>query len=356
MAITTTPQLEDYLRSTGIEFTSVEPLSGGTANYVWRLTLPSGETRVLKHAEPYIKNHPDFPFDVDRIQFEGNALSLLPQTLSTTQLAPAAPTVRIPTLHHTDPTAHIVVMDDAGPSNLKSWYSTTTTSSSSTATPALIPSIGAALGTWLAQLHHRTRNLRRPFNDNTTAKNIYRHAYAHLAEAFALYGLDTALASDVDASYGPLLLTDDECVCHGDFWPGNVLVEEGTEDGSMTLSIVDWEMTRRGTGATDVAQFAAEAYLLDRFRGGKGLVRAFLEAYVAAAREQGGVLGERFLERLVVHFGVHVAFWPTRVEWCGKEETGELVKFGREYIMRGRGRDWEFVRAGPLEPVLGLLE
>lgn len=83
MAITTTPQLEDYLRSTGIEFTSVEPLSGGTANYVWRLTLPSGETRVLKHAEPYIKNHPDFPFDVDRIQFEGNALSLLPQTLST---------------------------------------------------------------------------------------------------------------------------------------------------------------------------------------------------------------------------------------------------------------------------------
>lgn len=83
MGLTTTPDLENYLHSQGMEYASVEPLNGGTANFVWRLTLPSGETRVAKHAEPYIKNNPAFAFNVDRMSFEGNALALLPQTLST---------------------------------------------------------------------------------------------------------------------------------------------------------------------------------------------------------------------------------------------------------------------------------
>ncbi|KAK7705433.1 hypothetical protein SLS57_010087 [Botryosphaeria dothidea] len=343
MGLTTTPDLENYLHSQGMEYASVEPLNGGTANFVWRLTLPSGETRVAKHAEPYIKNNPAFAFNVDRMSFEGNALALLPQTLSTTQLTPTAPSVRIPTLHHFDPDAHILIMDDAGLQNLKAWYPNTPAST--------IPAVGAALGTWLAQLHHRTRNLRNA--DNITAKNIYRYAYSNLPSAFAKYGLDDALAREIDEEFGAKLATDDVCVCHGDFWTGNILVNEG-EDGSTTLSVVDWEMTRRGTGATDVAQFAAEAYLLDYLCGGKGLTKAFLEAYVQAAREYEWV-NEEFVRRLVVHFGVHVAFWPTRVEWCDEKQTGELVRLGREHLVSGRGADWEAVRQGPLAPVVVLL-
>lgn len=234
-------------------------------------------------------------------------------------------------------------MDDAGLQNLKAWYPNTPAST--------IPAVGAALGTWLVQLHHRTRNLRNA--DNITAKNIYRYAYSNLSSAFAKYGLDDALAREIDEEFGAKLATDDVCVCHGDFWTGNILVNEG-EDGSTTLSVVDWEMTRRGTGATDVAQFAAEAYLLDYLCGGKGLTKAFLEAYVQAAREYEWV-NEEFVRRLVVHFGVHVAFWPTRVEWCDEKQTGELVRLGREHLVSGRGADWEAVRQGPLAPVVVLL-
>ena len=81
---------------------------------------------------------------------------------------------------------------------------------------------------------------------------------------------------------------------------------EGREEGEGTvLSVVDWEITRRGIGATDVAQFAAEAYLLDRFCGGKGLLGAFVEAYVRAAGEQpereagvvAGASAEEFVRR-----------------------------------------------------------
>lgn len=82
MAITTTAQLESYLRSAGIAFSSVEPLTGGGCNFLWRLTLPSGETRVVKHAEPHIASMPDVPFDVNRLKLEADALSSLPRVLS----------------------------------------------------------------------------------------------------------------------------------------------------------------------------------------------------------------------------------------------------------------------------------
>ncbi|KAI0744589.1 kinase-like domain-containing protein [Earliella scabrosa] len=283
-------------------------------------------------------------------------------TLNSTQLSPSSPTVRIPTLHHYDNDAHILIMDDGGLHNLKAWYP---------AAPAsAIPATGAALGTWLAQLHHRTQSVRS--RDHLTARAIYRYSYANLAAAFDKFGLDAALAREIDAEYGSRLATDDACVCHGDFWPGNVLVREaeegegeGREEGEGTvLSVVDWEITRRGIGATDVAQFAAEAYLLDRFCGGKGLLGAFVEAYVRAAKEQpereagvvAGPSAEEFVRRFVVHFGVHVAFWPTHVEWCGEEETGELVKLGREYLIAGRDADWWYVGRSPLAPILELLK
>ena len=82
MGVTTTSELEGYLTAAGIEFTSIEQLSGGTANWVWRIHLPSGGTRVVKHAEPYVKSIPGMALDVTRIDFEADALSSLPKTLN----------------------------------------------------------------------------------------------------------------------------------------------------------------------------------------------------------------------------------------------------------------------------------
>lgn len=131
--------------------------------------------------------------------------------------------------------------------------------------------VGRNLGIWLAGLHQKTQTT--DIGDNKTAKSIYRFAYSHSAAALAKYGFDPSLGERINQEYGSLLSTDNECVCHGDFWPGNVLVNE------QSLTVVDWEMVRRGCGATDVGQFAAEASLLDRFRGGRGLMGAFLAGH-----------------------------------------------------------------------------
>lgn len=67
----TLPQgVHDYLSKTPFASAEVIPLSGGTANYVYRLWLKipheGRDSLVLKHARPYAKNHPTFALWVER--------------------------------------------------------------------------------------------------------------------------------------------------------------------------------------------------------------------------------------------------------------------------------------------------
>lgn len=116
-----------------------------------------------------------------------------------------------------------------------------------------------------------------------------------------------SLARRVNEIYGAMLTADVEqpVLCHGDFWPGNIVLPgpdtnapgevEGKGLLEPPLTVVDWEITRRdASGVTDIAQFAAEAFLLDFFRGGKGLTAAFLGELVDELGEKGddGVVSE----------------------------------------------------------------
>ena len=99
---------------------------------------------------------------------------------------------------------------------------------------------------------------------------------------------------------------------------GNLLVSED----KTTLTVLDWETVRRGCGATDVGTFAAESFLLDTFRGNRGLVGHFLQAYRDGVGAEKLTL--RFAERVAAHFGTHLGFWirnkwgsrRKQLEWC----------------------------------------
>ena len=310
-----------------LDLESLQLLEGGSANFVWRIQERSGKSIIIKHAEPYVKNAPGLSFAVDRMDFECHAMECVPL------LSDPSSIVSLPEVYRYDSDRHVLMMEDGGARTLKEAY----------ADVALdIPGFGRALGQWLASLHQDTRKV--PFNDNQTAKSIYRFAYTHLSAALQKYDQDPSFAEQIDAQYGSLLQTDDECLCHGDFWPGNVLInDEGR------LKIADWEMSRRGCGATDVGQFAAEAHLLDHFRGGRGLRAAFLEGY----REK-GELGSGFLRRVAIHTGVHLAFWPTRVSWGTDKETKEIVEVGCELLKRvGVSQDESWLVESILEELSG---
>ena len=313
--ITDTEQLKAYLGNLGelkIDLNSLQLLAGGSANFVWRALEKSGKRIIIKHAEPFVKAAPGLSFSVDRMDFEHRATTTLPPLLDSSSL------VSIPEVYRYDSDSHVLMMEDGGNRTLKEAY----------VDPALdISAIGIALGRWLAELHQRTKSA--AIGNNQAAKSMYRFAYSRLAGALQKYDQDPSLAEQIDARYGSILQTDDECVCHGDFWPGNVLI---SEQGS--LSIVDWEMVRRGCGATDIGQFAAEAHLLDRFRGGRGLRAAFLKGYGGI-----GELDSKFVERVAIHMGVHLAFWPTRVSWGTEQETKEVMEVGYELMKGSIGHD-----------------
>ena len=305
-------------------------LSGGTANLVYRLAdnASTPQVVILKHAEPYIASAPNVPFPVERMDFEHRALTQLPSHL------PLDKHVRMPKVYRYDADQHVLMIEDGGGRTLKDAY---------TDPRVDVKEYGRKLGSWLAALHDKTRVA--DVGNNMIAKNVYRFSYNGVADAAKAFGLDAELGMRISATYGALLTTDDDCICHGDFWPGNVLL---AERGAM---VVDWEMVRRGCGATDIGQFAAEAYLLDKFRGGRGLLSAFLEGYREAA---GSKLEEEWLKRAAIHMGVHLAFWPSRVEWGTKEETKECILLGNEIMARADREDWEWLEEGLLKELFCL--
>ena len=328
MEITNTEQLVAYLdrKHTAFSPDLLQRLNGGVGNFVWRLASKSGESVIIKHAEAYVAASAGrMPFPVDRMDFEHRMLS----HLTAKPLVKEIPVIT-PECYEYDAENHTLWLEDAGRQTLKEAYTD----------PALdIPQVGRELGKWLAIFHQETSSL--DIGNNKTAKAIYRYSYSNLATSLSKYGLDPSIGEQVDRDYGSLLATDDGYMCHGDFWPGNILV-----GSAQRLTVVDWEMVRRGCGATDVGQFAAEAWLLDRFRGGRGLLPAFLSSYRETAKHKEGLSSyetgrpmAEFFRRVAIQLGTHLAFWPTRVSWGTEDETRDVVSQGFEVLVRALASD-----------------
>jgi hypothetical protein len=252
-----------------------------------------------------------------------------------------------------DRAAKLLCIEDGGDRHLKGAYGDLRVD---------VEMVGRELGRWIAALHlgSVSTSLSLASTDdgskdpdleanNPIGVGVYRHSYRNLHLALEEYGYDAKFGQQIDEEFGSRLTTDNECVCHGDFWPGNVLVKfSGDEQKDVQLTVVDWEMTRRGISATDVGQFAAEAFLLDRFRGDRGLLPVFLDAYVEVRKQGDEKIGKEWVRRMAVHWGVHVAFWPTRVEWANREGTQKLVDIGVSVLKAAVDGDWEKLRASEL--------
>jgi Ser/Thr protein kinase RdoA (MazF antagonist) len=345
--LTTETGLQTYLMGKSGVPKSVRCLEGGTANYVYLVEFEDSSPCVFKHATPYLHSNSAFKFDSARMDFEAAILKAVPSIESSESAAHA-----IKFLDY-DPDYKLLKMEWGGLQNLKLAYEN----------PHIdMREIAYGLAKWLATLHLGSRDLRIEVpsqnvtigagGNNGIAVNIYRHSYNNLHAALSAYGYDSQLADHINEEFGSLLATDNECLCHGDFWPGNVLWQPsgqyspditGMHKSMHKLTIVDWEMSRRGTSATDVGQFAAEAFLLDRFKGAKDLRMHFLDAYISTRRrtEDGEAIGKQWIRRMAIHWAVHVAFWPTRVPWTDREGTQELVDIGVGVLNLVLSSDWE---------------
>ncbi|KAF2259085.1 kinase-like protein [Lojkania enalia] len=348
LPLTSEEGLQAYLTAQKIDYISTTLLIGGITNFVYRVTFPSNKTKIYKHAAPYSHSNTDLALDPKRMDFEARSLELLSPLLSKNLPEVNVHTVKLYSYRKPE---NLICMEDGGERNLKSAYPD----------PDLdITAIGTELGQWIAGLHLCSKKVSlSPSNpqdleaNNFFAVNICQYSYYNLPHALSQFGHDPKFGDFINMEFGSMLSSENECICHGDFWPGNILVKQKDGDvETQDLTVVDWEMVRRGNSATDTGQFAAESFLLDRFCGGRGLLPAFLNAYAEARMKATSSGSERitreWMKRMVIHWGVHIAFWPTRVEWTDQNGTQDLVDIGVSVMKAAAEEDWERLGTSPV--------
>jgi Ser/Thr protein kinase RdoA (MazF antagonist) len=198
-------------------------------------------------------------------------------------------------------------------------------------------------------------SIKKQFDSNAFARSTFRYTYNGIASVLKQHGFDPALGGRINERFGNEAEDSRTCLCHGDFWLPNIQVKdsdpdvkvEETELRAPHLTVIDWENVRVGNGATDAARFAADAWLLDRFHGSRGLLETFLKAYIT----------DRPLEQhdrvvFATHFAVHIIFY-SRMRWTDESGTKEIVQIGKEILEAVEAEDLHSLKTGALAMLFG---
>ncbi|KAK8066101.1 kinase-like domain-containing protein [Apiospora hydei] len=393
------------LEGTPFAATSLVPLSGGTANFIYLADLAQplddGVRRVLvKHGEGFLASNPGFQLSTSRCHIEDVCL----QALSSSSIgAPTAHSddgygyvVRTPK-HYPfpeDPNTQIQEYLPKG-TNLKA-YALKHWSSSPTSSPAAGESttdvqqtqahqLGLSLGRWLRAFHDSSE-LHREELRGAIAKNSAMQSLKHTINFQWL--LDrVAQFPDILTEAVPVFeevkemaaaeLRDESRlqVIHGDFWTGNhsltiinsILLPntaptpqplEPAEPVPVPLFVVDWEMAQLGLPNLDLGQMLAEMYelwLYKQQRAGLWMMAGFVTGYgpVAAAA---AASSEAFALRTAVQLGAHLVCFGTSVPgWGAPEQVREVARAGRDILYHAWCKDRAWFEEGERKDELACL-
>ncbi|KAK3827163.1 MAG: kinase-like domain-containing protein [Linnemannia elongata] len=363
--------LQSHDKTRGI--VAVKKLSGGNANYVYRGTIaePRADlfggrsTVVIKHAAGHSASQRQMALYIDRMAFEQTVLGIVADASDIKNNNKEedenieTAIVKVPRVLYWDYENNIVIQEDAGmkSTHLKEFIS----SHAQPPSPRLAKEIGSSLGEFIARLHlygfrHRSELYPNKMA-NTEALSLSRLIlYDRLPKAASKYMEDQPQFDrdviDLASKWGgDRLMNEPETLAHGDFWPGNFLVDSATGEGNeitiKRMYIVDWEMSRYAPAAMDLGQFIAEAFSLNKYRHPcEEIMTSFLEAY---CKIYGDRLTTTDLKTAVIHCGAHLMSWTPYTGWF-KEDDGhdakskEITLIGAEFIKHAWIEDWAWVR------------
>ncbi|KAG7099764.1 hypothetical protein E1B28_001577 [Marasmius oreades] len=347
--------LREYLESTPFGAEEIATLSGGNANFAFRIKLRTAydgrSTMVVKHAKPYVAKLLDkIPFDLERQRFEVEALKHVHA------LNPPESLVTVPRVYHFDEKESVIIMEDCGVDSvtLKQFLV------DGRCTPALAEKIGGALGNFLGGLHHTwgTNNAARlleTLRGHKQAKEICVWAvYGRLGSTIkgedpmsnisenppAIGETEFKRMEEIGKEISANMLSAEDDFVMGDFWTGNILLD--LVDGGSDINhifVVDWEAARPGLQGLDVGQFCAEVDLTRRFHPSNAsvaskMITSFYHSYSNLDAKKNVALYQSAL----AHWGAHLIVWTPRVRWGGSEETRVVVKDGVELLLEGYER------------------
>ncbi|KAF2424828.1 hypothetical protein EJ08DRAFT_594903 [Tothia fuscella] len=325
--ITTTIQMEEYLNLHSISHTSIDPLTAGGTNYSWMITAPDSSKSIVKHATPHLKILPHVSLPIERLEYEANAISTL-SGLSLRSLT--GDHIGVPTILHFNPKAHVLQIPNVGSRNLVEAFTS----------PELdMTLLGARIGKFLADLHSLPAELK--VGNNQLVKLATQHCTQHLPRVLRERGYDDTVGARIlDMLFDGQ--EDVSCQCHGDFLHSNIVVAD-SEGPSPKLTVIDWEWTRRGNGVLDVGLFAGEIWLMEYAHGKRGLLGAFLAAYVETRP-----LDSRDKLLAAARFAAHITYWATQVKW---KEAEHSLDMSYRLLQKVLERDILWLRDSPIKRI-----
>ncbi|KFX92520.1 hypothetical protein V490_05338 [Pseudogymnoascus sp. VKM F-3557] len=353
-------EILESIKETPYACSSLDRLSGGSANFTYRGTLlsalPSGEpTVVIKHTEPYVATMPSFALDAVRSRYESAALTAMH---TFTLVSESGITVKTPYMYLFNESTHNQIIQDFPNSvELKRYMQAHTLSESESRR------LGVALGSWTKRFHgwgdkSEQEHLKRDIEQSKMSSELkFFVNYGRLEETVDLFPDVLGRCRDMfkelaDCMNKELKDTDnpDLKLIHGDFWTGNILLADkplASLSHNLDLFVVDWELTQVAHPACDLGQMFAELFLLKHFRNIDAALY-FLSSFMRGY----GSIDDEFAYRVAIQFGVHLIVWPCRVTgWGEKEEIQKVVEIGRDFIEHAWRKNKAWFKGGVLHDV-----
>lgn len=253
--------LTDYLRRQGWispsqRVLSLERAGEGNMNLVLRVGLDDGGTFIVKQSRPWAAKYPSVAAPLERAEVEAEFYRRTARV--------AALAARSPRLLQADADAHLLLLEDLGPSrDLTTLYA---------ANSVLEPQVLEALVEYLVVLHREFRQPTCGFRLQNRAMRALNaeHIFQYPFAAGTAFDRDTitpgltALAASCreDAPLQEVIqmlaaryLADGDTLLHGDYFPGSVLL---TPDG---IRVIDPEFCFFGDAEFDVGVLLAHLTL-----------------------------------------------------------------------------------------------
>ncbi|KAI1422500.1 kinase-like domain-containing protein [Xylaria sp. FL1777] len=359
----------------------VIPIKGGSTNYTYRIICACSSakksdqsstaqtTMIIKYAPPYAVITPNIPFTPERQEFEAFAMQEL--ALALRRLA-STTIVTLPRLIFHDRTNHILAMEDVGldatSSEKKQETSTISLkdfckSSSITSNDITVADrVGTELGKFLFGLHHCGRSiglsesdkLRETFVRNAAARQLdvdttFGDILRNLDEFQVTYSADEKRILErliQETSFE--IMNNFETIIMGDFWYGNILLkfQTGAELRDLTqIGVIDWEFTTCGPLFVDLAHFASEIWLQDRFHLNNGLAsianRKAAVSLFASYRACGGYID---CKKIALYIGGHVCCFLRFTNWTDDMEHRKTVaREAIDLMLAADSKNWASV-------------
>ncbi|KAI2626636.1 kinase-like domain-containing protein [Hypoxylon sp. NC1633] len=359
-----TSKVAENLKGTPFDASSLDVLSGGTANFIYRATLSKpledGTKEVLvKHSEDYVANSPNFKLTLYRCRIEVEclkALTAFPIVGKADESDPYNFIVRTPSFFHFDEKNNSQVQEYLQNGiDLKTYALRTYAESNSDVTKHQCLQLGKALGRWLRQFHTwaaQHAELRTVVAGNRELQQLkhminFSWLLDRVKQFPSILGDAKVIYEEVKNMAAAELNDQTQLqAIHGDFWSGNILLPQGPiqEGVDVPMFVIDWEMAQVGKPNVDLGQMIAELYELNLYKsisGGLWMVQGFVTGY--------GATSDDFAFRTAIQVGAHLVCFGTSVQgWGTPEQVENCARMGRDIIVHAWKKDRRWFEEGDL--------